>query len=91
MATRTPAPPELTKKFGSLFGALLHAGQFRPEINAAMSLLGSCLTFPTEALYECLMHVLVYLGRTRNLGVTFSAHAPHAGKVKAYGDFPTGA
>ena len=26
------------------------------------------LTFPTEELYECAMHVLVYLGRSRNVG-----------------------
>ena len=51
-----------------------------------MGLLGACLTFPTEPLYDCLMHVLVYLGRSRNLGTTFSAHAPDAYKLKAYCD-----
>ena len=30
------------------------------------------------------MHVLVYLGRTRNLGCTFSAHVPDASKLKAF-------
>ena len=80
MATRTPASPELVKRFQSLFGALLHAGKFRPEILCALGLLGSCLTFPTEELYECLMHILVYLGRSRNLGTTYSAHVPDAGK-----------
>ena len=86
MATRTPASQALTKAYGSLFGALLHATKFRPEISAALGLLGSCLTFPTEELYECLMHVLVYLGRSRNLGTTFSAHVPDANKLKAYAD-----
>ena len=86
VATRTPASPELTKRFGSLFGALLHAVKFRPEIAAALQLLGSCLTFPTEELYECAMHVLVYLGRNKNLGATFSAHGTDAGKVKVYAD-----
>ena len=48
MATRTHASPELTKRYGSLYGSLRHATKFRPEISAAMGLLGSCLTFPTE-------------------------------------------
>ena len=86
MATRTPASTELTKRYGSLFGALLHAVKFRPEIAAALGLLGSCLTFPTEELYECLMHVLVYLGRSRNVGITFSAHMPNADQLRSYAD-----
>ena len=32
------------------------------------------------------MHVLVYLGRTRSLGVTYSAHLPEAHKLRAYAD-----
>jgi hypothetical protein len=86
IATRTPASPELTKRYGSLFGSLLHAVKFRPEISAALGLLGSCLTFPTEELYDCLMHVLVYLGRSRNLGITYSGHVLNASKVVAYAD-----
>ena len=85
-ATRTPASTELTKRYGSLFGALLHAVKFRPEIAAALGLLGACLTFPTEELYECLMHVLVYLGRSRNVGITFSAHMPNADQLMSYAD-----
>ena len=86
VATRTPASPELTTRYGSLFGSLLHAVKFRPEIAAALGLCGSCLTFPTEELYECLMHVLVYLGRSRNLGTTYSAYVPNASKLEAYAD-----
>ena len=86
MASRTPASPELTKEYQSLFGALLHCTKFRPEISAALGLAGSCLTFPTEELYECLMHVLVYLGRSRNLGITYSAHVPKANELHAYCD-----
>jgi hypothetical protein len=86
MATREPATPELTKAYQSLYGSLLHAVKFRPEIAAALQLCGACLTFPTPELYECLMHVLVYLGRTRKLGTTFSAHMPDAGKLRAYAD-----
>ena len=86
MATRTPASPQLTQDYQSLFGAELHAVKFRPEIAAALQLCGGCLTFPTEELYDCLMHILVYLGRSRNLGCTFSAHVPEATKLKAFAD-----
>ena len=61
-------------------------GARRKSSQAAMGLLGSCLTFPTEELYDCLMHVLVYLGRSRNVGTTFSAHVPNASKLHAYVD-----
>ena len=86
MATRTPAPQELTTRHGSLFGSLLHATKFRPEIAAALGMCGSCLTFPTEELYDCLKHILVYLGRSRNLGTTYSAHVPDASKLGAFAD-----
>jgi hypothetical protein len=86
MATRAPAEPKLVKDYGSLFGSLLHATKFRPEISAAMGLLGACLTFPTSELYDCLVHVLVYLGRSRNMGTTFSAHGPDAHKPRAFAD-----
>ena len=79
----SPADPSLTKSYGSLFGSLLHAVKFRPEIAAALQLAGACLTFPTEGLYDCLMHILVYLGRSRNLGVTFSAYVPGAHNTAA--------
>ena len=46
---RAKAPEKLMKKYGSLYGALLHASKYRPEILASMGgLLGSALTFPTE-------------------------------------------
>ena len=86
MATRTPASEKLTKEYGSLFGAVLHATKYRPEISAAMGLLGSCLTFPTPALLSCLMHVLVYLGRSRKMGTTFSSFVPGARKLRAFAD-----
>jgi hypothetical protein len=86
IAIRAPASPALTKAYGSLSGVLLHAVKFRPEIAAALGLCGSCLTCPTDGLYECLMHVLVYLGRSRNLGPTYSAHVPGASQMVAYAD-----
>jgi hypothetical protein len=86
VATRPNAPEELVKRYQSLFGALLYVVKFRPEVSATLQLCGTCLTFPTEEMYECLMHCLVYLGRTRNLGINFSKHAPEAGKLRAYAD-----
>ena len=83
-ATRQPASKELTERYGSLFGSLMHAVKYRPEISTALGLLGSCLTFPTEALYECAVRVLVYLGRTRLLGTSFSRHGDT--KLHAYAD-----
>ena len=83
-AARRPASAELTQRYGSLFGSLLHAVKYRPEISAALGLLGSCLTFPTEKLYECAMRVLVYLGRTRTLGTSFTAHGDT--RLHAYAD-----
>jgi len=85
--TRRPSAPEpLVKKYGTLYGAVLHASKYRPEILAAMGLLGSCLTIPTERLFYCLERVLVYLIRTQNLGVTYSAHSPHAYRLRARAD-----
>ena len=37
-------------------------------------------------MYQCLMRILVYLGRTRRVGTTFSAHVPGATKLRAYAD-----
>jgi hypothetical protein len=86
MATRTPASEKLTKDYGSLFGAVLHAGKYRPEILAPLSLLGSCLTFPTDGLMRCLRRILVYLARTKQVGTSFSKHVDDAHKLKAYCD-----
>ena len=36
-----------------------------------------------EELYGCLLRILVYLGRTRKMGTTFSAHAEGAKTVRA--------
>ena len=71
-ASRLPASPEFTKTYGSLFGALLHAIKYRPDISLALNLAGSCLTFPTDKLYSCLERVLVYLAHTRTTGTTFT-------------------
>jgi hypothetical protein len=77
---------ELKKRYGSLFGALLHAIKWRPEISAALGLCGTCLTICTEELYANLERVLVYLARTKKIGTTFSAHTNGARKLRAYAD-----
>eukprot|EP00966_Prymnesium_polylepis_P291579 6734494-Prymnesium_polylepis.1 len=51
-----------------------------------MGLLGSALTFPTEWLCMCLVRVLVYLVRTKHLGIQYSAHVPDAYKLCARAD-----
>ena len=76
---RAPADQELTKRYGKLFGSLIHAVKYRPDIAAAIGLAGTCLTFPTERLYRCLVHILVYLGRTASLGTWFTNHAADKG------------
>ena len=83
---RAAAPPKLFQAYNSLVGSLRHAVKYRPEISAAMDLLGCCLTFPTEELLDCAKHVLVYLGRTRKMGTTYSKHAPNASKLTALAD-----
>ena len=56
------------------------------EPAGATSVLGSCLTFPTEDLYKCLKRVLVYLLRTPNLGITFTGHSANAKKLRVMAD-----
>ena len=84
-ASRAPAPPAFVTKYGSLFGAILHAIKYRPEISIALNLCGSCLTFPTEKLYDCLVRVLVYLARTKHMGTTFTDVGETKG-LHAYAD-----
>ena len=83
---RTPASPKLFTDFNSLVGSLRHVVKYRPEISAAMDLLGCCLTFPTLELLRLAYRVLVYLGRNRRLGCCYSKHAPNAGKLFARAD-----
>ena len=85
-AARVPATKEFTRGYQALFGSLLHAVKYRPEIAKAMGLLGSCLTFPTQELYDCMMRVLVYLARSPNMGTTFTGYAPDAKVLTAYAD-----
>ena len=86
IATRTPADPKLFKDYNSLVGSLRHVVKYRPDISAAMDLLGCCLTFATLALLRCAYRVLVYLARTRRMGTTYSQHAARAGELWARAD-----
>ena len=60
--------------------------KYRPEISAAMDLLGCCLTFPTDELLRLAYRVLIYLARNRRIGCTYSKHAPNAKKLYARAD-----
>ena len=51
-----------------------------------MGLLGTCATFATDELHECMMRVLVYLGRTPEVGATYTNVGPHAATLRAYAD-----
>jgi hypothetical protein len=64
----------------------MYAVKYRPEIACAMGLLGQCLTFCSEELYECAMRVLVYLVRTSNTGTTFTGKADNAVPLRAWAD-----
>ena len=86
VATRPKATEELRTRYGSLFGALLHASKYRPEILATLGLCGTCLTFPDEAMYKWLLRTLVYLGRTRKQGITYSNKGDGAHELRAYAD-----
>ena len=44
VAQRRVADKKLMEGYRSLFGALLHAQKYRPEISAALNLCGTCLT-----------------------------------------------
>ena len=86
VAARTPGSKEDIKRYQELFGSLLHVIKYRPEISTAMGKLGSCMTFPTEELYNCMLRVLIYLARSPKMGTTFSAHVDEAKKLIAFAD-----
>ena len=73
-------------RYAALYGSLLHVTKYRPEVSAALGYCGTCLTFPTETLYRCLLRILVYLSRTRNLGTRFTGKADDAKVLRAYAD-----
>ena len=86
IATRPTPEPAFQKRYASLYGSLLHAVKYRPEIAAAMGLCGTCAAICTEGLYKCLTRILVYLARSPRMGITYSAHAEAADELCAYAD-----
>ena len=86
VATRPKASADLVKRYGTLFGSLLHATKFRCDISTTLQKCGTCLTFPTEEMYGWLVRCLVYLGRTRKLGVTYSNKGKGAYTLRCYAD-----
>ena len=85
-AARQPASKDLYQRYNSIVGSIRHCVPVRGDVSAAMDLLGRCLTFATEKLYECARRVLVYLGRTRLLGPTYCKNAPRAAELYALCD-----
>ena len=81
IATRPTPEPAFQKRYASLYGSLLHAVKYRPEIAAAMGLCGTCAAICTEGLYKCLTRILVYLARSPRMGITYSAHAEAADEL----------
>ena len=65
----------LKAKYNSLVGALQYAVRRRPDVCYAVNICARCLTFPTQDMYDHALRILVYMGRTHSLGMTYSKHA----------------
>ena len=64
----------LLKEYQSLFGALLYcATNTRPDVAFSVAQLCRAMARPTPALLACAHRVLLYLHRTRELGLRFEA------------------
>ena len=85
-AKRSCDDKELIREYQQLFGTLLHAVKYRPDVEATLNLCGTCLTFPTVPMKGWLTRTLVYLGRTRKMGVTYSNKGKDADVLRAYAD-----
>ena len=76
---------ELYKDYNSLVGALQYAVRRRPDVCYSVNVCARCLTFPTQAMYDHAVGILVYLCRTPQLGLTYSKYAEN-GQLTAYAD-----
>ena len=66
---------------------MMMIGIYCSNCHVALQMCGTCLTFPTQGLYDCMMRVLVYLSRTRNRGCTFNGKCDaKQGRLHAYAD-----
>ena len=76
LALEQSSPPDaaLLKEYQSLVGALLYASTHtRPDIAFAVGMLCRAMAKPTPALLDDAKRVLMYLGRTRELGLRYTA------------------
>jgi len=76
---------KLRADYNSLVGALQYAVRRRPDVCFAVNVCARCLTFPTQGMYDHAIRILVYLGRTHSLGLTYSKHAEKPG-LECYAD-----
>ena len=80
-----PTPKALRDEYMSLVGAIGYTPS-RPEICYYWGILCRCLTFATSAMLLHATRVLVYLMRTKNLGLLYSGKGEGAGQPEAYSD-----
>lgn len=80
---RVEAPVKDQEWYASAAMTVMYKVPDRPDVATAMSLLSRALRFPTRALAGHLTRVLVYLLRNPGLGITYSAHAPSASRLRA--------
>ena len=76
---------DLYGDYNSIVGALQYAVRRRPDISHSVNICARCLTFPTQAMYDHAVGILVYLGRTPELGLTYSKYCEN-GQLTAYAD-----
>ena len=69
------------ERYGTLVGVLQFAAANRPDVAFAIGVGGRCRTFPTAAMLEHMERVLVYLGRTADLSINYSADHPDARRL----------
>ena len=77
-----------TRAFGEKYRSLVGgmgwvAPTTRPDALFTVGIYQRAYTFPTDDLYGCAIGTLVYLGQTAEMGLTFSAAAPNAGKMRS--------
>ena len=79
-----PPTAQFGTKYRSLVGGLGWVGPTtRPDVLHTVGILQRAYTFPTDDLFGCATQALIYLGQTADMGITFSASAPDAGKLRA--------
>ena len=70
--SKSVPPQDLLRRYQSLVGALLYcSGNTRPDIALAVGQLCRAMAYPTPELYAAAERVLQYLGRHRDVGLTY--------------------